>query len=284
MAHDQVDRRGDTVPAETSRQAQHPYVARGLDKLLSVQRPLVLAHLRGIRMRHPGASPARAIQILERHYLTAVTTGGAAVGASAVVPGVGVGISLALSGVETAGFLGASALFAQSVTEIHGIAVDDPERARSLVMAMMLGTAGSDLVRQLAGQASGVGPGRSGFWGEILTRNLPKAAMGQVADRIKTAFLRRFTVTQGTSIVGRTAPFGVGAVIGGTGNHLLGRKVVRSARDAFGPAPEVFPAVLEPRVRRVRRPIRVVVRSVGQSGRRMLPGRKSSPADTAEQK
>ena len=51
-------------------------------------------------------------------------------------------MTLALSGVETAGFLEASALFAQSVTEVHGIAVDDPERARALVMTMMLGYGG----------------------------------------------------------------------------------------------------------------------------------------------
>ena len=75
-------------------------VEKGIERLLSVQRPLVLAHVRSIRKHHPDASPAKVIQILERRYLVAVTGGGAAVGASAVIPGVGVGISLALSGVE----------------------------------------------------------------------------------------------------------------------------------------------------------------------------------------
>ncbi|MET4781788.1 hypothetical protein [Glaciihabitans sp. UYNi722] len=221
-------------------------VEKGIERLLSVQRPVVLAEVRSIRRRHPDATPAQVITILERHYLTAVTTGGAAVGASAVIPGVGVGISLALSGVETAGFLEASALFAQSVTEVHGIAVEDPERARTLVMAMMLGTAGSDLVKQLAGQAAGVGPTRGRFWGELVTKSLPQAAMGQIGDRVKRAFVKRFVTTQGASIIGRAIPFGIGAVIGGTGNHMLGRKVVSSSREAFGPAPEAFPLVLEP--------------------------------------
>ncbi|TXN31282.1 hypothetical protein [Lacisediminihabitans profunda] len=227
-------------------------VEAGIDRLLSVQRPLVIAHVRGIRQRHPGATPAEIVTILERHYLAAVTTGGAAVGASAVIPGVGFGISLALSGVETAGFLETSALFAQSVTEVHGIAVEDPERARTLVMTMMLGTAGSDLVKQLAGQAAGVGPSRGRFWGELVTKSLPQAAMGQVGDRVKRVFVKRFAATQGASIIGRAIPFGIGAVIGGTGNHMLGRKVVTSARDAFGPPPESFPLVLEPKVRPVR--------------------------------
>ena len=228
-------------------------IERSVERLLSVQRPLVLAHLRRIRAQHPNADPAQVIAILERRYLAAVTTGGAAVGASAVIPGVGVGISLALSGAETAGFLETSALFAQSVTEVHGIAVDDPERARTLVMAMMLGSAGSDLVKQLAEQAAGTGNTRRQFWGELVTTSLPKAAMGQIGSRIRRAFLRRFTATQGANVIGRVIPFGVGAVIGGVGNRLLGRKVVASSRTAFGPPPAEFPLVLGPRIYPARR-------------------------------
>lgn len=223
-----------------------PRFAAGIDKILSVQRPVVLAHIRRLRSKHAGATPEQMIALLERRYLAAVTTGGAAVGASAVVPGIGVGISVALSGVETVGFLEASALFAQSVTEVHGIAVDDPDRARALVMTMMLGTAGSDLVRQLAGQVSGTAPQRNRFWGQMITSGLPQFAMGPIADRVKRAFLRRFAVHQGTNVLGRAIPFGVGAVIGGVGNHMLGRKVIASSRDAFGPPPVTFPASLEP--------------------------------------
>ena len=236
------------VPGKLPRNTP-PQVAKGVERLLSVQRPVVLLHIRSIRHRNPDASPAQVIKILETRYLAAVTAGGAAVGASSVIPGVGVGISLALSGVETAGFLETSALFAQSVTEVHGIAVEDPERARTLVMAMMLGTAGSDLVTQLAAQAAGIGPTRGRFWGELVTKSLPQAAMGQISDRIKKSFLKRFVATQSASVVGRAMPFGIGAVIGGTGNHMLGRKVVSSSRDAFGPAPVQFPLVLEPVVR-----------------------------------
>jgi len=216
-------------------------VESSVEKLLSVQRPVVLAHIRGIRRHSPAASPAQVIVILERRYLAAVTAGGAAVGASAAIPAVGVGISFALSAVETAGFLEASALFAQSVTEVHGITVDEPERARTLVMAMMLGTAGSDLIKQLAGQAAGTGQSKPKFWGELVTQGLPEAAINQVASRVQKIFLRRFATTQGASIIGRAIPFGIGALVGGVGNNVLGRKVVASSRGAFGEAPIDFP-------------------------------------------
>jgi len=227
----------------------NPQIIRGLDRVLSVQRPVVLAHIRTIRRSHPDATPAEVIRVLERRYVTAVTTGGALVGASAAFPVVGTATALALSAAETAGFLEASALFAQSVTEVHGIVVDDPERARTLVMSLMLGSAGADLVRQLAGQATGSGPTRGGFWGELVTKSMPQAAMGQIADKIKKTFIKRFVTTQGTNMVGRVIPFGIGAVVGGSGNNILGRKVVTSSRDAFGPAPATFPVELEPRVR-----------------------------------
>jgi hypothetical protein len=230
------------------------FVVSGIDRMLTVQRPAVLAHLHSIRAHNPDATPHEVIRILERRYLTAVTTGGALVGASAVIPAVGVGASLALSTVETGGFLEASALFAQSVTEVHGIVVDDPDRARTLVMTLILGSAGSDLVKQLASQATGTGPVRTKFWGEMVTKSLPQAAMGQIADRLKKTFIKRFAVTQGTNIVGRAIPFGIGAVVGGTGNNLLGRQIIRSSREAFRDAPAEFPAVLALRVKAPKEP------------------------------
>ncbi len=230
--------------ATTTADGLHPRVAQGIDKVLSVQRPAVLAHIRSIRSSRPEATPAQVIAILERRFLTAVTSGGALVGASAALPIVGFGTSVVLSGVETAGFLEASALFAQSVTEIHGIALVDPERSRTLVMAMMLGTGGQELLQQFAAEAAGRGT-RTAYWGEVVTKSLPRATFTPIADRVRSTFLKRFAVTQGGSVIGRAIPFGVGAVIGGAGNHLLGRKIVSSARGAFGPTPSVFPAELQ---------------------------------------
>ncbi|MGN7800739.1 hypothetical protein [Leifsonia sp. 22587] len=216
-----------------------------LDRFLGIQRPVVLAHLRSIRRRNPQASADELARILERRYLAAVTSGGAAVGATAVIPAIGTGVTLALSGLETAGFLEATALYAQSMSELHGIAVDDPERARALVLTMMLGREGSDLVRQLAGQFGG-GVTRTAYWGELVTSSLPSMVVGPLVDRLKSAFIRQFAIRGGASIVARAIPFGIGAVIGGTGNNILGRRVVQNARLAFGPAPLVIPAALAP--------------------------------------
>ncbi|MGN6326837.1 hypothetical protein [Pseudolysinimonas sp.] len=249
-----------------------PRMARAVDRVLSIQRPAVLAHIRVLRSMHPNATPEELIRSLERRYLLAVTGGGAGVGVVAALPAVGTAASLAVSAAETLGFFEATTLFAQSVTEVHGIALSDPDRSRTLVMALLLGAGGQDLVKQLAAQATGGAP-RSRFWGEMVTKQLPKVAVDQIAERIRAAFLRRVAVTQGGSVVGRALPFGIGAVVGGTGNHLLGRRVVQAAREAFGPAPREFPAELAPRPR-------------SEGGRRIsvpgpvrrLPGRLPLPA------
>nr|BFF11883.1 hypothetical protein GCM10025699_31860 [Microbacterium flavescens] len=226
---------------------EHPRTIRALDRVLGIQRPVVLAHLRSIRLRHPDAGAPEIVRILERRYLAAVTTGGAAVGATAVVPGIGTSVTLALSGVETVAFLEATALFAQSVAEVHGIPVADPDRARALVLTLMLGKEGVDLVSQLAGQAMGRGPSRDRYWGEMITKTLPRAAMGPLVDRLKTTFIHQFAVRGGASWIGKALPFGIGAAIGGTGNHILGRRVLVNSRRAFGEPPAILPPNSSPR-------------------------------------
>jgi hypothetical protein len=260
---------------------------RSVDRVLSIQRPVVLAHLRGIRRLHPNATPEQLLVILERRYAAAVTTGGAAVGASAMLPFVGTGISLALSGVETAGFLETTALFAQSVTEVHGIAVTDPDRARALVMTLMMGKAGTDLLRQMASQATGVGSTRSAYWGQVVTSSLPQMVVAPIADQLRKAFLKKFAVGQGANALGRAIPFGIGAAVGGIGNLVLSRTVIQGARTAFGPPPLGFVPDVEIAVKP-----RVIVIAPGEDaghrpgplGRitRLVPRRRSSTGDGDE--
>jgi hypothetical protein len=227
---------------------EHPTTVRALDRVLAIQRPVVLAHLRSIRLRHPSASASEIVRILERRYLAAVTTGGAAVGATAVVPGIGTGVTLALSGVETLGFLEATALYAQSVAEVHGIPVENPDRARALVLALMLGQEGVALVSQLAGQATGKGTSRDKYWGELVTKTIPRASVGPLVDQLKRSFMRHFAVRGGASWIGKALPFGIGAAVGGAGNNILGRRVLVSSRKAFGIPPAALPLEIEPRL------------------------------------
>jgi hypothetical protein len=221
----------------------HNLLLRAVD----VQRPLVLANLRRLQRKYPNATPAQLAARLERDYLSAVTGGGAAVGATAVMPGIGTAASLGLSAAATVAFLEATAIYAASLAELHGVRLEDPERARTMVMAIMLGEEGSALLGSLSGQSVGKGKGVSQAWGTALGKKMPLAGFGTLRERVQRAFLRSLIRRQGTALLGRALPFGVGAVVGGAGNLVMGRAVVRTAKEAFGPLPETIPGELVPR-------------------------------------
>jgi hypothetical protein len=221
-----------------------PGVHNMLLRAVEIQRPLVLANLRRLQRKHPHASAAQLAAVLERNYLAAVTGGGALVGGSAVIPGVGTVAALGLSAVATAGFLEATALFATSLAELHGVRMEDPEKASTLVMAIMLGEEGTTLLSSLSGQASGQGKGPTQAWGSLFARRAPLAGFGSVREQIQRAFLRNILKRQGTALLGRALPFGVGAVVGGVGNRMMGQAVIENAKQAFGPMPITIPGDL----------------------------------------
>lgn len=207
-------------------------VQNAILRILGVQRPLVLAYLRGLQRRHPEAGAYDLARYAERDYLRAVTGTGAAGGAAAVVPGVGTVASLGISSGVAVAFLEATALYAQTIAELHGIAVEDPEAAKALVMAVMLGDEAAGLLAGVSdqilvgksmvgwGSAFGVATGRGGTW-------------KLVGKELQSRFLRHFAASQAAGAVGRAMPFGIGLAVGGVANRVLGRRVVASTLAAF---------------------------------------------------
>ncbi|WP_246262837.1 hypothetical protein [Arthrobacter mobilis] len=218
-----------------------PGLANAILKALEVQRPLVLANLNRYRRKYPDAGPAELAGRLERDYLAAVTAGGATVGAFAIVPGIGTLATLGLSAAATVGFLEATALYAQSVAELHGIPTAEPERAQAMVMAIIMGDEGGALIKEFAGQR-GAAPGLN--WGNLVGQSMPSGLVGSLVRSLRKRFLKRLLAKQGTALLGRAVPFGIGAVVGGAGNHAMGRRVIENTREAFGELPLVLPMEL----------------------------------------
>lgn len=216
-----------------------------LSRLLSVQRPVALAYVRSLRRRNPDATPEELVKIIRRHYLALTTSGGAAVGATAAVPGLGTTAALGVASAETAGFLEGTALFAQAVSEIHGLPVQDVKRANALVLGLMLGKDGKNLVKRFSKQSGGV-DSMLGSWGATVTKQLPAPVVDLLVRKLRKTFIRKFAARAGGSFVGRLLPFGVGAVIGAVVNAQMARKVAQESREAFGAAPTIFPLETDP--------------------------------------
>ena len=224
-----------------------PALTNALDTVLRLQRPLALSMVKKLRAAHPHETPEQILRRLDRQYLRDVTAIGGVTGASAFVPGIGTVTSMGLSALAVGGYLERTALYAQAVAELHGVNVKDPDLARSMVMAIMLGEEGSQLMNTVllqTGKATGV----SGRWGMLLGGK-SSGKMFSVERAIRNMFIKRFLTRQIGAFLGRALPFGVGAVVGGGANYGLGKDVVKNTREAFGDAPPFFPLELmvEPR-------------------------------------
>ena len=224
---------------------------------ISVQRPVVLEYLKSLRREKPNANPAAILKELDRRYVATVTITSTGVGASAAIPAVGIPLALGLGVADLLFFYETSALYVLAATELHGIEVSDPERARPLVFGMLLGQKSQSQVTKLVLEAAGaggvnrarmvatgtVGKALPKGWGEVLTQQLPDSALAPLATVIARQALKE-SGKVGSRTLGKAIPFGLGAVIGGVGSFTFGRDVVKAAHLAFPTPPTKFPEAL----------------------------------------
>jgi hypothetical protein len=232
------------VPAVSKDSDDHPSVAaRALSQIIErgarVQAPAVKAYVERLREHNPDATPAEIVDKLEKHYLAAVMASGAAVGSAAAFPGIGTLVALSAVAGETVVFLEATAVFVLATAEVYGIPADHRERRRALVLAVLVGDDGKHAVADL------LGPGRtSGAWISDGAASLPLPAVSQLNSRLLKYFVKRYTLKRGAIAFGKLLPVGIGAVVGGVGNRVMGRKIVANAREAFGNPPPRWPSTL----------------------------------------
>src|SRR5690606_37155028 len=150
------------------------------------------------------------------------------------------GVSLALSSGDVATFFASSAAYALAVAEVHGIEVHDIERRRVLLLATVLGDSGAETVANASGKSAAA-------WGTALLTTMPKSTIKQVNRVLAKRFIKRQMVKQGSLMVGRIIPYGIGAAIGIAGGRTLAKTVVAQASQAFGPPPVTFvrPTVID---------------------------------------
>lgn len=204
-----------------------------------VQGPAVRAYVEKLRASSPDATPAEIITKLEKHYLAAVMASGAAVGSAAAFPGIGTLAALSAVAGETVVFLEATAVFVLAAAEVHGIPAEHRERRQALVLSVLVGEDSKGAISDL------VGKGRtSGAWMSDGVATLPLPAVSQLNNRLVKYFVKKYALKRGAMAFGKLLPVGVGAVVGGVGNRVMGRKIIKNAQLAFGAPPPRWPATL----------------------------------------
>ena len=204
-----------------------------------VQGPAVKAYVERLQQGSPNATPAEIVTKLEKQYIAAVMASGAAVGSAAAVPGIGTLAALSAVAGETVVFLEATALFVLAEAEVYGIPAEHRERRRALVLGVLVGEDSKHAIADL------IGPGRTrGAWLSDGAATLPLPAVSQLNSRLLRYFVKRYTLKRGAIMFGKLLPVGIGAVVGGVGNRLMGKRIIKQARAAFGAPPQRWPSKL----------------------------------------
>ena len=214
-------------------------LAQLIERSTRVQGPAAEAYVARLRRAHPGAGPAEIVAMLEKRYLAALTASGAAVGSTATVPGVGTLTALSAGAGETVFFLEATAVFVLANAVVYGIPADHRERRRALVLAVLVGDDSKRALGEL------IGPARTN--GAELAEGmaaLPMSTLARLNTRLLKYAVKRYTVKRGALMLGKMLPVGIGAAIGGAGNRMVAKKIVRNAHSAFGPPPARWPGIL----------------------------------------
>jgi len=216
------------------RPAVRDQIISWVDTAIGVQDGAVRAHVEGVRACNPAAT-GDVVQALEGQYLATTSGAGAAVGGAASIPGIGTTFAVGLSVAETVAFLDATALFAFATAHAHGHDVGDMPRRRAMFLGALLGDDALALV------PGGEG-GRDG-WGARLVA-LDDVAVADLNRTLEKWLLTRFGPRQGMLVLGRLAPFGIGAAVGAAGNALTAKGVIARVRSAFAGVVPTGPAAV----------------------------------------
>ena len=214
-------------------------LAHIIERSSRIQGPLAASYVDRLRRANPEAAPSVIVAKLEKRFVGAVTASGAAVGSAALVPGIGTVAAWSAAAGETAVFLEATAFFALAIAEVHGVPAENRELRRALVLSVLVGDDSKHAIADL------LGPGRrSGAWLSEGAASVPMPALAQLNSRLLKRAVRRFALRRSALLFGKMLPIGIGAIIGAIGNRLVGKKIVRNTRKAFGTPPARWPVTL----------------------------------------
>lgn len=214
-------------------------LAQVIERSTRIQAPAAAAYVARLRRAHPNAGPAEIVDKLEKRYLTALTASGAAVGSAATFPGIGTLTAMSAGAGETVFFVEATAVFVLANAVVYGVPADHREQRRALVLSVLVGDDSKRAIGEL------IGPARTnGGWLAEGMASLPLSTLGRLNSRMLKYFVKRYALRRGALMFGKMLPVGIGAAVGGAGNRLVGKKIVRNARQAFGVPPVRWPSTL----------------------------------------
>lgn len=204
--------------------------ADSFDSLLIDQQPLAVERVNRLRRVHPDKSPEELIKLLDKSYLSAVATSGAATGMAAAIPNGAVQAPVAV--VDLAVSLQASVLYVLAVAEVYGVDVEDIERRRFLLMIVLLGDGGAEIAISALGKRS------VPYWSKSIINKIPMKSINAANKVLGPQFITKYGTKRGVLVLGKHLPLALGVVVGASGKAVFGYGVIRSIKKILQAAPE----------------------------------------------
>ncbi|TFC60823.1 hypothetical protein [Cryobacterium sp. TMB1-7] len=133
----------DIVPFTLEAEIVEEDAARDIAKAVSARHSIARKYVMRLRRRHPEATPAEVIQMLERHYGTSISTAGAVIAAGAIAADVGIAL-IPVVGAAAAGAKSAGQQAAKKATkEVTKVAAKSAAKMAAKSMALGVAKTGA---------------------------------------------------------------------------------------------------------------------------------------------
>lgn len=213
-----------------------------LGKSAEISAPTVRAYVRLMRRRFPEASPAEIQKKINDHFRAVAIASGAGVGATAMVPGIGTMTALGATAAESFLFLDVAATFALASAAVRDIDIEEVEQRHTVVLMALAGSSGAVLLNDALMGASGTKLAAGGP--KLLATALAQPGLGEINNRFAQMVIKRMTRRAAAAGLGKLAPAGIGAALGGWANNKLAGQVIEALETNMGPTPDAFPVTL----------------------------------------
>ena len=219
----------DIDPEDTNRFTSA--LLNSLDRAVAVQSGVIIKYVDNLKKRNKDASPQQLQELIDKHFMNIITGTGAAAGASAAIPGIGLVTGAATVGAESLVFLEAAAWYILASAHLRGDDIRDKERRRALVLVVLTGSQGSALVDTFVGDVTSL----SGVTSAATLSRFSGPTLSGLNGRLTKLFMKQATKKLKWAWVSKLLPMGVGAVLGTTANRKLGRQVIDHANTQLSP-------------------------------------------------
>ncbi|MCG7277333.1 MULTISPECIES: hypothetical protein [Corynebacterium] len=202
-----------------------------LNKVISAQSSIIIGYVERLKKSNKNASPQELQELIDKHFLNIVSGTGAAAGASAAIPGIGLVSGAAAIGAESLLFLEAAAWYILASAHLRGDDIRDEERRRALVLVVLTGSQGSALVDTLLGDVTTL----SGMKSAATLSRFSGPTLSGINGRLTKLFLKQARKKHKWAWLSKLLPMGVGAVLGTTANRKLARQVMKHSDTQLSP-------------------------------------------------